>query len=112
MTTPDPVTGERFNTEEMVDQVAIFFLAGHETSASVLSWALLLLALSPEAQDRVAEEAAGGGPDFAALSRLRFTRDVFREALRLYPAVPMMVRETARAEEFRGRQVARGRRWC
>ena len=44
MTTPDPVSGERFNTEEMVDQVAIFFLAGHETSASALSWALYLLA--------------------------------------------------------------------
>ena len=68
----------------------------------------LLLALYPEAQDRVAAEAAGGVPDFAALSRLRFTRDVFREALRLYPPVPMMVRETARPEEFRGRQVAQG----
>ncbi|MEY8842042.1 cytochrome P450, partial [Cribrihabitans sp. XS_ASV171] len=33
MTTPDPLTGEKFDTEEMVDQVAIFFLAGHETSA-------------------------------------------------------------------------------
>ena len=32
MVTPDPVTRERFGTEEMVDQVAIFFLAGHETS--------------------------------------------------------------------------------
>jgi cytochrome P450 len=44
MTTPDPVTGEAFGTAEMVDQVAIFFLAGHETSASALGWALYLLA--------------------------------------------------------------------
>ncbi len=92
----------------MVDQVAIFFLAGHETSASVLAWALLLLALAPEVQDRVAAEVAGGVPDFAALSRLRLTRDVFREALRLYPAVPMMVREATRPEAFRGRHVAPG----
>ena len=42
----------------MVDQVAIFFLAGHETSASALAWALWLLAARPEAQDRVAAEAA------------------------------------------------------
>ena len=48
MTTPDPVTGERFSTDEMVDQVAIFFLAGHETSASALAWALYLLATHPE----------------------------------------------------------------
>jgi cytochrome P450 len=37
--------------------------------------------------------AFAAAPDFGALSRLRFTRDVFREALRLYPPVPMMVRE-------------------
>ena len=106
MVTADPVTGERFGTEEMVDQVAIFFLAGHETSASALGWALWLLAAHPEAQERVAAEAAGMVPEFSALSRLRLTRDVFREALRLFPPVPMMVRETTCPEEFRGRAVA------
>lgn len=110
MTTADPVTGERFSTDEMVDQVAIFFLAGHETSASALSWALWLLAAFPEAQERVAAEARDFAADrsFAALARLGFTRDVFREALRLYPPVPMMVREAARDETFRGRAVPRG----
>jgi len=44
----DPETGDRFLVSEMVDQVAIFFLAGHETSASALSWALYLLATHPE----------------------------------------------------------------
>ena len=67
----------------MVDQVAIFFLAGHETSASALGWALYLLASHPEVQERVAAETAEMGPEFSALSRLRLTRDVFREALRL-----------------------------
>jgi len=108
MTTPDPVTGERFGTAEMVDQVAIFFLAGHETSASALGWALYLLATHPEAQARVAAEAEALRPEFGVVSSLRFTRDVFREALRLYPPVPMLVRETARAEVFRGREVAKG----
>ncbi len=108
MTTADPVTGARFDTGEMVDQVAIFFLAGHETSASALGWALYLLASHPEVQERVAAEVAGMEPAFAALSRLRLTRDVFREALRLYPPVPMMVRETVRPEVFRGRAVKRG----
>lgn len=110
MTTADPVTGARFSTEEMVDQVAIFFLAGHETSASALAWALWLLAAFPEAQERVAAEAEilGAAPAFSDLSKLAFTRDVFREALRLYPPVPMMVRENAKPEEFRGRAVRRG----
>ncbi len=110
MTTPDPLTGTRFATAEMVDQVAIFFLAGHETSASALAWALWLLAADPAAQDRVAAEGAtlGEAPAFADLARLGFTRDVFREALRLYPPVPMMVRAAARPERFRDRAVPQG----
>jgi cytochrome P450 len=109
MTTRDPQTGERFDTAEMVDQVAIFFLAGHETSASALAWTLYLMALYPEWQERVAEEAAAlEACDFAVMSRLKLSRDVFREALRLYPPVPMMVREAVCPEQFRGREVARG----
>jgi cytochrome P450 len=110
MTTPDPETGAGFDTGEMVDQVAIFFLAGHETSASALAWALYLLATHPEAQARVAAEAAefAADPSFARLSTLRFTRDVFRETLRLYPPVPMMVREATLPETFRDRDVPKG----
>lgn len=107
MTTADPETGARFDAPEMVDQVAIFFLAGHETSASSLSWALYLLATHPDWQEKCAAEAAGP-VDFAALSRLRLIRDVYREALRLYPPVPMMVRETTRAETFRKRAIRKG----
>ena len=110
MLTTDPQTGQRFDTEEMVDQVAIFFLAGHETSASALAWALYLLATHPDIQTRVAQEAATlpDTPDFAALSRLKFTRDVFRETLRLYPPVPMMVRENQCPETLRGRTIRPG----
>ena len=110
MTTPDPATGQRFDTAEMVDQVAIFFLAGHETSASALSWALYLLAMDQQVQARVAAEVAllPAQPGFGDLSRLRLTRDVFRETLRLYPPVPMMVRENTGPEQMRGRRVAKG----
>ncbi len=109
MTTADPVTGGRFSTEEMVDQVAIFFLAGHETSASALAWTLYLMATHPEWQERLAEEAQVMETcDFAVMSRLRLSRDVFREALRLYPPVPMMVREATCPEHFRDRDVAKG----
>ncbi len=110
MTTPDPATGRCFTPEEMVDQVAIFFLAGHETSAAALGWALYLLARDEAAQDRVAAEAATfeaeGG--VGAVAALLFTRDVFRETLRLYPPVPMMVRETTCPERLRDRDVAPG----
>jgi cytochrome P450 len=110
MTARDPVTGEGFTPEEMVDQVAIFFLAGHETSAAAMGWALYLLATRPEAAARVAAEgrAFAADPAFRNLAGLRFTRDVFREALRLYPPVPMMVREAAEPDRLRDREVARG----
>lgn len=108
MTTVDPETGDRFDVDEMVDQVAIFFLAGHETSASALSWALYLLAMYPEWQDKIATEARGLEPDFSNLSRLKVTRDVFRETLRLYPPVPMMVRENQTDVTFRGRAIRKG----
>ncbi|UMA63394.1 cytochrome P450 [Roseivivax marinus] len=105
MTTRDPETGETFSTAEMVDQVAIFFLAGHETSASALGWALYLMATHPEWQDKVAEEGRALNGDFAELGRARVARDVFREALRLYPPVPMMVRQARCPERFRDRAV-------
>jgi cytochrome P450 len=110
LTARDPQTGERLTAAEMVDQVAIFFLAGHETSASAMSWTLYLLARYPEWQARVAEEVAGlpECPGPGDMSRLGVIRDVFREALRLYPPVPMMVRETTRAEAFRDRAVPKG----
>ena len=109
MTTEDPETGERFTPEEMVDQVAIFFLAGHETSASALAWTLYLLALYPEWQERLAQESAAlNDCDFKVMSELKLSRDVFREALRLYPPVPMMVREAGCPQEFRGREVKTG----
>ncbi|HEY0213925.1 MAG TPA: cytochrome P450 [Paenirhodobacter sp.] len=112
MTFADPQTGTRFDTAEMVDQVAIFFLAGHETSASALAWALYLLATHPKWQDRVATEARSvlpaSAPDLSDLSQLRASRAVFRETLRLYPPVPMFVRESRCPVHFRGRSIAKG----
>ncbi len=109
MTGQDPQAGTGFSPEEMVDQVAIFFLAGHETSASALAWALYLLATHPEWQEKVAEEASAHDlSEFASLSLLKTARDVFREALRLYPPVPMMVRQATRGERFRDRNIPKG----
>ncbi|MCX7559635.1 cytochrome P450 [Sulfitobacter sp. F26204] len=109
MTTADPVTGDQFDEIEMADHVAIFFLAGHETSASALAWALYLMATHPEWQEKLATEARVLGTcDFGVMSKLRLSRDVFREALRLYPPVPMLVREAACPENFRDRNVKKG----
>ena len=110
MTTRDPETEVTFSAEEMVDQVAIFFLAGHETSAALLGWALWCLAAAPDWGERVAEEAASfvSASSFVRLSELAVTRNVLREVLRLYPPVPMMVRQASQSETFRKRRVRKG----
>ncbi len=110
MTTPDPDTGACFDRQETIDQVAIFFLAGHETSAALLGWTLWLLAASEEWGDTVAKEALTFWkvPSVGGLSKMPITRNVIRETLRLYPPVPMFVRETTRPETFRSRKVSPG----
>ncbi len=105
----DPVSGQGFGFEELVDQVAMLFLAGHETSASALSWALHLLAHAPELQERLHDEARTlfdpNSNDSSALKDLPLTRNVFREALRLFPPVGFLARQSARACTLRDKRV-------
>lgn len=73
------------------DEVMTFLLAGHETTANALAWTCHFLALNPEAEERLHSEVDsvlnGRRPTLADLSRLRFTRMVFEETLRLRPPV-------------------------
>lgn len=109
MSTPDPITKKPFTDSEMIDEVATFFLAGHETSASALAWSLYLLAEYPQWQDLVAQEAQRTlSQDFSCIKGLEIARAVFREALRLYPPVAMTVRQCRHAETMRERKVPSG----
>ena len=110
MTTPDAESGACFDRQETIDQLAIFFLAGHETSAALLGWALWLLAADPKWGGIVAAESKTfwTAPRTAALSMMPVTRNVIRETLRLYPPVPMFVRQAFKHETFRSRAVRVG----
>ena len=95
----DPETGARLTADEAVDQVATLFLAGHETSASTLAWALYLLACQPELQQQMRDEVAAAWgdrePAFGDTRQLPLTHDVFRETLCLYPPIAFYLREAA-----------------
>lgn len=108
----DPETGKRFDERELVDQIGIMFLAGHETSASALAWALYLIAQCPDVQARMQAEAdavfADGPLEFEKMRRLPFTRDVFRETLRLYPPVAFIPRDATEEQEMRGKHILPG----
>jgi cytochrome P450 len=92
----DPETGQAFNEEQLGDEVATMILAGHETTATALFWSLYLLALDPVTQEQVAAEAreavANGGLE---LDRLKFTRAVLDETMRLYPPAFLIARAAA-----------------
>jgi cytochrome P450 len=108
----DPITKEPFGFDELVDQVAMLFLAGHETSASALSWASYLLANSPEIQERmhaeIQEVLGDRAPVAGDMKRLTLTWNVFKEALRLFPPVGFIAREADKACPMRDKQVPKG----
>lgn len=112
MAARDPDTGATLSEDDIIDQVGTLFLAGHETSASTLCWALYLLACQPELQDEVRREiAAAWGdrpPDYGDTRQLSLTHDVFRETLRLYPPIAFYLREAAHAGCLRDKPVAAG----
>jgi cytochrome P450 len=97
----DPETGHAFTDEQLGDQVATMILAGHETTATALFWSLYLLALDPFVQEEVATEvrAAEGAFD---LDRLKFTRAVIDETMRLYPPAFLIARAAAGRDVIAG----------
>jgi cytochrome P450 len=99
----DPETGEAFSEAQLGDQVATMILAGHETTATALFWALYMLALDPVAQEQLAAEARQVSADGEAdLERLKFTRAVVDETMRLYPPAFLIARAAAGNDEVAG----------
>ncbi len=102
----------QLSDESILDECTGFMFAGHETTASALSWALYELSLRPDVQDAVAAEAAGLDPTDPALSvrvaEMRRTGDVVDEILRLYPAGISIVRSAKRATHIGAERIRRG----
>jgi len=108
----DPESGEAFTHDQLRDQLATLILAGHQTTAVTLFWALTLLAQAPAEQERVAAEAAtrsfAEADAAATLNNLPQTRAVVNETLRLYPAAFAIAREAIAADTAAGIDIPRG----
>lgn len=107
----DPETGQSLSDNEIRDEMIIFLFAGHDTTATTLTYALWALGRHPDLQQRVAAEAAGPPnrqltPDDVA--RLGFTVRVLQEALRLCPPGPTGTRMATRDVEVAGYRVEAG----
>ncbi|MCZ8153980.1 MAG: cytochrome P450 [Rhodobacteraceae bacterium] len=108
----DPKSGRKMTTAEIRDNLLTFIVAGHETTALTLSWALYLCAFDPTVQDRARAEAQSvlGTRTATAddVPRLPFIRQVIDETLRLYPPAAFLSRTAQKPDELCGRDVRRG----
>jgi cytochrome P450 len=97
---------------EVHDHVMTLLLAGHETTASALTWTLFLLARHPEAQDRLQAEVsallAGRPPEAGDLPSLSYTRAVISEGMRCYPPAWIIGRELTADLELAGWRLPAG----
>jgi cytochrome P450 len=102
----DPETGDAFTDEQLGDQVATMILAGHETTATALFWSLYLLVLDPATQEQLASEVKSATVNGALdIERLKFTRAVVDETLRLYPPAFLIARAAAAPDTIAGMPV-------
>ncbi len=108
----DPETGQRMSPEDLVFNMQFFIVAGHETTALALAWALYLLANSPQQQERARREAraqlgtrAAGAADLGAMALIT---QVLEETMRLYPPVGLLARTVLAQDELCGRAIKPG----
>lgn len=104
--------GIALTREELIDQLGVLFLAGHETSASALTWAFYILANRPDVVTRIRSEVdrvtGGGAIGFEHIKALSFTRNVFRETIRLYPPITFLPRVALEDTMIGNRRVPKG----
>ena len=108
----DPETGHRMSAQELVHNMQFFIVAGHETTALALAWALYLLANSPRDQEMARQQARAQLGDRAAeasdLDAMPFITQVLEEAMRLYPPVGLLARAVVADDDLCGRTMKAG----
>jgi cytochrome P450 len=107
-----PDNGAVMSDEELVDTLLTFLVAGHDTTAKALTWALYLLSRSPAWEEQAVAEIAkviAQGPVTAAqIAKLPTILQVVKEALRLYPPVPETTRVASVDTELGGLSITAG----
>lgn len=104
--------GSRMTDKQLRDETITLFLAGHETTASSLSWTWWLLARNPTVEAKLhaeVDEVLGGrAPSLEDLARLPYTGNVVTESLRLYPPAWGLARVAVENHEIAGYPVKKG----
>jgi cytochrome P450 len=107
-----PESNETMPVEQLVDNLLTFLLAGHQTIAMTLTWALYLISHAPEWEARLLDEirrVVPSGPVTSEhIERLVIVQQVLKESMRLYPPIPMMSRRAAKDVELAGKHIKAG----
>jgi cytochrome P450 len=106
LTATDQQTGDRLTDQQIRNEVATIYGAGHETTANALAWAWHELMQRPDILDRLHEEVDVTDP--TDIDSLRYTRMVLDETLRFRPPVPFNGRVATAATTLGGFDVGRG----
>lgn len=108
----DPESGPQMTTAELRDNLLTFIVAGHETTALTLSWALYLCAFDPAVQAAARDEAQAllgeRSATVADLPALPLVRRIVDETLRMYPPAAFLSRTAMAADTICGREVRPG----
>ena len=104
--------GEEMSEKLVRDELMTFLFAGHETTATALTFSWFLLAQHPDVERRLTEELDtvldGRQPTFEDLPQLEYTEKVLKEAMRIYPPVPTVPREPTEATTLGGYRIPAG----
>ena len=105
----DPHSGEPLTRRERRDNLIGFFIAGHETTALTLTWALYLVGMHDLTAKRIRDEVlsvVGQKPvTYNDIAQLTFTRAVIDETMRLFPPAPILMRECQAPTHVLGRDI-------
>jgi cytochrome P450 len=108
----DEEDGSGMSDEQVRDECLTLFLAGHETTANLLTWTWYLLSQNPDAEAKLHEELdrvlQGKTPTFEDLPNLKFTEAIIAESMRLYPPAWVVGRLTVEEHEFNGYKIPVG----
>ncbi len=106
-------TGMDLMTRKQIrNEIIVFFLAGHETTANVLAWVWYLLSQSPDVEKKLHNELDrvlnGRVPEYEDVANLKYTRAILDETMRLYPPIPILSRQALEDDEIRGKKIPAG----
>ncbi|MFT6810270.1 MAG: cytochrome P450 [Saprospiraceae bacterium] len=104
-------TGEGMSVEQLIDEVLILFVAGHETTANTLTWCLYLLTQHPEIYKEAKKEASrlvSNGWDLGKVIKNDMLQQIVSETMRLYPPAWILDRMALEDDHINGAEIRKG----